>query len=127
MLRKGDVEVQPTRIIQEISASVPECKSARSNKNGWIAEERPKTLRIIARRRQPATDIGIRSCNSEAARNTGIVGKRDSRIPSTVNDRERCARLIDRHSGKFPTAQKPVGKPQACARVECRLSMSAGR
>ena len=58
MLQQSHVEVHAAWIIQEVAASVAEGEPAGSHKWRWIANERAKALRVIARRSSPFTTSG---------------------------------------------------------------------
>jgi hypothetical protein len=60
MLEHCHVEVQATRIIQEVPPGIPESQPARSHKLRRVTQERAKALRIVAGFGQSPHNVGIR-------------------------------------------------------------------
>src|SRR5450631_415889 len=72
------IEVPAAGVVEQVASGVAEGQSARRGECTWIAERRPKALRIVrpGRRRvvNVANDIRKRSDRGDAAGDTGVVG-----------------------------------------------------
>ena len=75
MFQHRHVEVRPSRIIQEVPASIPEGEPPRRYELRGAVDERTKALRIVAGRAQSMDNVGVGGCDAEPAGNPRVVGE----------------------------------------------------
>lgn len=106
VLNQRHIKVQPTRIIQEISARITKSKAPGGNELVRIEENWAKAARIITgegsrRSADVRNHIRIRS-GANSVSHSGIIQHSDSCAPSIVDNAKRSARLIRSNTAELP-------------------------